>query len=96
MKYIRSDNGTEYKESKFLEFCRNEGIARHFTIKKTTQHNGVVERMNRTLLEIAWCMRLKAGLPKIFWAEAINTVVYLINRSPCSVINFKVPKEVWT
>ncbi|KAL5570283.1 hypothetical protein UlMin_026858 [Ulmus minor] len=37
LKCIRSDNGTEYKESTFLEYCKNKGIARHFTIKKTPQ-----------------------------------------------------------
>lgn len=41
-------------------------------------------------------MRLNVGLPKIFWAEAVNSIVYLINRSSCSAINFKVLDEVWT
>ena len=59
LKCIRSDNETEYKESTFLELCKNEVIARHFIVKKTSQHNGVVERMNRMLLERAWCIRLR-------------------------------------
>ena len=33
---------------------------------------------------------------RCFWAEAVNTIVYLINLSPCSAINFKVLEEVWT
>ena len=37
LKYIRSDNGTEYKDNTFLEYCKNEGITRHFTVKKTPQ-----------------------------------------------------------
>ena len=96
LKCIICDNETEYKENTFLEFCKNEGIARHFTVKKTPQHNGVAKRMNITLLERARCMRLNTRLPKMFWVEVVNTVVYLINRSPCSAINFKVPEEVWT
>lgn len=38
--------------------------------------------MNRMLNELAKRMRIHAGLPKTFWADAINTVAYLINRGP--------------
>ena len=48
-------------------------------IPRTPQQNGVAERMNRTLNERARSMRLHAGLPKTFWADAINTATYLIN-----------------
>jgi hypothetical protein len=82
VKYLRSDNGLEYKDTAFLEFCKTEGITRHFTVKGTPQQNGVVERMNRTLLEKARCMRLNAGLPKSFWAEAVNYACFITNRSP--------------
>ena len=51
LKCIRSDNGIEYKESTFLEYCKNEGVARYVTIKNTPKQNRVAERMNRTLLE---------------------------------------------
>ncbi|KAI5323960.1 hypothetical protein L3X38_033033 [Prunus dulcis] len=40
IKILKSDNGGEYKDNKFLEFCRSEGIKRHFTVKKTPQQNG--------------------------------------------------------
>ena len=41
-------------------------------------------------------MRLNAGLPKVFWAETFNTASFIINRSPSSAIDFKIPKEVWS
>lgn len=41
-------------------------------------------------------MLLNAGLSKVFWAEAVNTVCFLINRSPSSSIDFKIPREVWS
>ena len=50
------------------------------TILGTSQQNGVVERMNKTLNERARSMRLHTGLPKTFWADAISTAAYLINR----------------
>ena len=53
-------------------------------------------RMNRTLNERARSMRLHAGLPKTFWADAISIATYLINRGPSIPIEFKLPKEVWS
>ena len=41
-------------------------------------------------------MLSESGLSKRFWAKASNIVVYLINRSPCSALNFKTPMHVWT
>lgn len=96
VKYFRSDNGTEYKDRSFLQFFQDEGITGHFSIKRTPEQNGVAERMNRTLLECARCMRLNAGLSKSFWAEAINTACYLINRSPSAGIDYKIPEEMWS
>ncbi|KAK3021368.1 hypothetical protein RJ639_046001 [Escallonia herrerae] len=64
-----------------------------FSKKRTPEQNGVAERMNITLLERARCMRLNADLPKSFSAKAVNTTCYLINRSPSSTINHRVPEE---
>ena len=41
-------------------------------------------------------MRLNAGLPKVFWVETVNTANFIINRSPSSAIDFKIPEEVWS
>ncbi|KAE8669591.1 hypothetical protein F3Y22_tig00112230pilonHSYRG00138 [Hibiscus syriacus] len=96
IKCLRSDNGTEYTDSQFLQFCKEHGIQRHFIVRKTPQQNGVAERMNRSLNERARCLRLNAGLPKHFWAEAVNMACYLINRSPRASLAGKVAEEVWT
>ena len=52
--------------------------------------------MNRTLNERAGSMRIHAGLPKMFWAEAVNTAAYLINRGPSIPLDGKIPEEVWS
>ena len=96
IKYLRTDNGLEYRDKEFIRFCELEDITRHFTVKRTPQQNGVAERMNRTLVERAKCMRLNAGLPKVFWAETIDTTSFIINRSSSSAIDFKIPEEVWS
>ncbi|KAL4360887.1 hypothetical protein GQ457_04G022640 [Hibiscus cannabinus] len=96
IKYLRSDNGIEYTDSQFQRFCEDHGIQRHFTVRKTPQQNGVAERMNRSLNERARCLRLNAGLPKCFWAEAVSMACYLINRSPRASLSGKVAEEVWS
>jgi hypothetical protein len=62
----------------------------------TPQHNGVVECMNKTLLERASSMLSNAKLQQELWEEAVLTTFYLINRSPSTAINCKIPEEVWT
>ncbi|KAE8681618.1 putative ribonuclease H protein [Hibiscus syriacus] len=86
----------EYTDSQFLHFCKEHGIKRHFTVRKTPQQNGVVERIHRSVNERARCLRLNAGLPKHFWAEAINMACYFINRSPRASLVGKVAEDVWT
>ncbi|KAE8733183.1 Detected protein of unknown function [Hibiscus syriacus] len=93
IKCLRSENGTEYTDSQFLNFYKEHGIKRHFTVRKTPQQNGVAKRMDRLLNERARCLRLNAGLPKHLWAEAINMVCYLINRPPRESLDGKVAEE---
>lgn len=52
--------------------------------------------MNRTITERARSMRIHSGLPKQFWADAVSTAVYLINRSPSVSLNLGLPEESWT
>ena len=52
--------------------------------------------MNRTLNERARSMRLKCGLPKMFWADAVNTAVFLINRGSSTPLENGIPKQAWS
>ena len=96
VKRLRTDNGLEFCNRDFDNFCKAEGILRHKTVVNTPQQNGVAERMNRTLLERARCMLSNAGLDKEFWAEAVSSACYLVNRSPTTSIECKTPEEVWS
>ena len=96
IKYLRTNNGLEYRDKEFIRFCELKGITRHFTVKGTPQQNRVAERMNRTLEEIAKCMRLNTALLKVFQPKTINTTSFIINRSPSSAIDFKILEEVWS
>ena len=94
IKCLRSDNGGEYIDGGFSEYCATQGIRMEKTIPRTPQQNGVVERMNRTLNECARSMRLHARLLKSFWADAVSTTAYLINQEPSVPMEFKLPEEV--
>jgi transposase InsO family protein len=80
IKKIRSDNGMEFKNSQIEGFLEDEGIKHEFSSPYTPQQNGVVERKNRTLLNMARTMLDEYKTPDRFWAEAINTTCYSINR----------------
>ncbi|KAJ0726248.1 putative RNA-directed DNA polymerase [Helianthus annuus] len=95
VKCLKSDNGGEYVSKEFIDYCAERGIRMINTVPGTPQQNGVAERMNRTLCERARSMRLNAGLPKMFWADAVNTAAYLINRGPSVPLGFKIPQEEW-
>nr|GFC50891.1 putative ribonuclease H-like domain-containing protein [Tanacetum cinerariifolium] len=54
---------------------------REFSVPRTPQQNGIAERKNRTLIEAARTMLVDSLLPIPFWAEAVNTVCYVLNRT---------------
>jgi hypothetical protein len=80
IKKIRSDNGTEFKNSQIEGFLEEEGIKHEFSSPYTPQQNGVVERKNRTLLDMARTMLDEYKTSNRFWVEAIKTACYSINR----------------
>lgn len=62
----------------------------------TPEQKGVAERYNRTIVEKARCMIFDANLDLNFWAEAVNTAVYLINISPTKALKDITPNEAWS
>ncbi|WVZ51645.1 LOW QUALITY PROTEIN: hypothetical protein U9M48_002767 [Paspalum notatum var. saurae] len=80
MRAIRSDNGGEFRNSRFENFCRDLGLEHQFSSPYTPPQNGVVERKNRTLVEMARTMLDEHRTPRRFWAEAVNTACYIANR----------------
>ena len=57
----------------------------------TPQQNGVAERKNRHVLEVARSLLFEYNMPKVYWDCAITTAIYLINRMPSKIINFETP-----
>jgi transposase InsO family protein len=86
IKKIRSDNGTEFKNSQIEGFLEEEGIKHEFSSPYTPQQNGVVERKNRTLLDMARTMlmstRLRIGFgPRQSTPPATPSTGYIYTES---------------
>lgn len=88
---LHSDNGGEFISRAFKRYCKRSGILHAYTGPKAPQQNGVAERSNRTVVEMARCLRLESGLDKELWAEACKTSVYVLNRVPSAVLDGQTP-----
>ncbi|KAI5342090.1 hypothetical protein L3X38_009965 [Prunus dulcis] len=95
LKKLRSDRGGEYTLVEFDRFCDNAGIERQLTTPYTPQQNGVAERKNRTIVEIAKCLLLEKKIPFDLWAEAVNISVYILNRCPTKALSKRTPFEAY-
>jgi transposase InsO family protein len=80
LKAIYSDNGAKFRNVSFDQFCLEHGVDQQFFAPHVSQQNGVVERKNRTLVEMARTMLDEHRTPMHFWADAISTVCCISNR----------------
>ncbi|WZZ50850.1 hypothetical protein YC2023_050957 [Brassica napus] len=94
IKILRSDNGGEYTSYAFKSHLEHHGILHQTSCPYTPQQNGVAERKNRHLMEVARSMMFQANVPKRFWSDAVATACYLINRIPTKVLKGQAPFEV--
>ena len=92
---IRSNHGREFENVEFESFCDEQGIEHTFSAPRTPQQNGVVERKNRTLQEMARTILHENNLPNYFWAEAVNSSCYILNRVLIRSSLDKTPYELW-
>uniref|UniRef100_A0A2N9IEJ3 Integrase catalytic domain-containing protein n=1 Tax=Fagus sylvatica TaxID=28930 RepID=A0A2N9IEJ3_FAGSY len=91
---FRTDNAREYTESSFQEFLTSRGIIHQTSCVRTPQQNGIAERKNGPILAIARALMLQMHVPKSFWADAVLTATYLLNRMPSRVLKGKSPFEI--
>lgn len=95
IKCLRSYRGGEFILDNCFYLCEQHGIKRQFSIAKTPQQNGVVERMNRTIQKVAHAMLDESETPRTFWGEAEHTKVKILNKSHICVNNDKTPYDLW-
>jgi transposase InsO family protein len=79
LKTIHSDNETEFRNVSFDEFCLEHGIDQQFLAPRVPQQNGVMQRKNRTLVEMARTILDEHRTHRRFWADAISTACYILN-----------------
>ncbi|GJS84135.1 retrovirus-related pol polyprotein from transposon TNT 1-94, partial [Tanacetum coccineum] len=94
VRFIRTDNGTEFVNKTLYDYYENVGIFHQKTVPRTPQQNGVVERRNRTLVEAARTMLIFSKAPMFLWAEAVATACYTQNRSLIHTRHDKTPYEL--
>jgi len=75
IKVLRTYDGGKYTSKEFEAFCTSQGIAHEVTTPYTPQHNGLAERRNRTLLDMARSMIEQKSLPHKFQGEAVTKLL---------------------
>jgi hypothetical protein len=80
VKKIRSDNGSEFKNLQVEEYLEEESIKHEFFALYTPHQNGVVERKNRTLIDMTRTILGEYKTPERFWLEVVNIACHTINR----------------
>ena len=95
IKCLRSDNGGEFTSKEFNLYCEEHGIKRQFSTARTPQQNGVAERKNRIVMEMARTMLNDSQLSGKFWGQAIHTSVHILNRGLLRNDTDETPYEMW-
>ena len=97
IRFLHSDNGTEYFNAEVQKLCDELGITMEASTPYTAEQNPKAERLNRTLLDGVRCFILESGLPHFLWGELVMTKAYLRNRSPTTATAVdQTPVQAWT
>ncbi|KAF5780127.1 putative RNA-directed DNA polymerase [Helianthus annuus] len=94
IKHLQCDGAPELIRGSMARFLSDSGIAYRISCPYNPQQNGVAERKNRHLSEVARALLFHARLPKKFWYDAYATAAFLINRLPSTVLHHSSPYEV--
>ncbi|KAI3751228.1 hypothetical protein L2E82_22276 [Cichorium intybus] len=91
IKSIQCDNGGEFDNGHFRDFCDTHGIVFRFSCPHTSPQNGKSERKLRTLNNIVRTLLAHASIPPSFWPHALQHATYLHNILPSKILNHKSP-----
>ena len=78
-----------------MDYCNSHGIKRQFFVARTPQQNGVIERKNRIVQEMAQTMLMDSKLTDIFWTHAMHKTIHIQNRVMLINNTDKNPYELW-
>jgi hypothetical protein len=93
IKAVQCDNGREFDNSVSRDFFLSHGMQLRMSCPYTSSQNGKAERMIRTTNDTIRTLLLQAHLPPRFWAEALHTSTYLLNRLPSTACLAPTPHQ---
>ncbi|DAZ96543.1 TPA: hypothetical protein N0F65_011220 [Lagenidium giganteum] len=79
---LHTDNGGEYENKKFRQYCAEHGIVRQTSAPYSPQQNGLAENMNRSLVDMSRSLLAYMHMDKLWWGGALSTAAHIINRVP--------------
>nr|GEY31811.1 zinc finger, CCHC-type [Tanacetum cinerariifolium] len=90
---LRTDQGGVFTLNEFIQYCKENGIARQLTAPYSQQQHRVVERRNRTIMSTTRCMMKATSMPQNYWAEAVRHAIYILNSVPTKALEDITPYE---
>ena len=94
IKCFQCDNGGEYDNKSFHQFCQLHGMTFRFSCPHTSSQNGKAERKIRTINNIIRTILAHASLPASFWHHALQMATYLLNILPNKQLAFQSPTKI--
>jgi transposase InsO family protein len=95
IKRLRTDNGTEFTCANFKSLLIKNKIKHEKSAPYSAHQNGTVERVWRSIFDMARCLLLESNVPKTFWTYAVMTSVHIRNRCYNKRLG-KTPYEAFT
>lgn len=95
LRRLCTDQGSEFVNDKVKTILDLEHAVLTTSTAYTPEQNGIAERSNRTVIEAARTLLVTSKLSEGLWAEAVNSAIYILNRTTNSVQKYKTPFELW-
>lgn len=92
---LRCDNALEITAGRMKNYCIAQGIVQQPAEPYEHEHNGTIERLNRTIMERARALLYECSASNEYWSFAVYATIYLINRIPTSTLGGVTPYEKW-
>lgn len=94
VKTFRTDGAGEFTSKAFLNWCKTKGIAKDKTMPYKNNQNSILERVIRTINDMAQPMQIGVNLPNKFWVFAFMIAGHIHNRIPNINTGSKTPVEL--
>lgn len=94
-KSLRCDQGLEFNSDETKVVLDEYGLGYEFSEAYCHQHNGLIERVNRTIEERTRALLFESGFPLGMWGHAVQAACFIYNRTPHSAVGYRTPYELF-